>query len=402
MEIRTLIRKLPGIGRLIGEKRGKDSIGLRYKGSRNGANRLAMQLSAVYACVDITSKSVAQLPLEIYTIDEHGKRCRDRGNPLYPLLYKKPNGRMTRYTLVELWVQSLHLNGNAYAYIKRGHGGGVEALVYVPAGYVTVNTPTSIFEEISYTVNGIGLVPAKDMIHIVNKSYDGVTGVSTIRYAANTIGLAQDSEEHAANFFSSGCGIGGILKSNQHLTTEKAQEAKDAWKKAVEGSGPNGVVVIGLDLDFRAMTVNPADAQLLETRQFNVVEICRFFGVSPVKVHDLSKSSYSTVEATNISFLTDTISPLLEKIELELETKLFPGRTDVDIRFDIGQLLRADKQSLARYYSTLFQIGAITPNEIRSEIDLNPVEGGDTNYVQVNLAPLGSHGDNEKESKKTA
>jgi len=100
-------------------------------------------------------------------------------------------------------------------------------------------------------------------------------------------------------------------------------------------------------MSFQPITVNPADAQLLETRKFNVVDICRFFGVSPTKCFDLTNSSYSTVEATQLAFLTDTLAPLLEKIELEFERKLYkPSEKEhIDIRFDTSVLLRADKTS---------------------------------------------------------
>ena len=98
-----------------------------------------------------------------------------------------------------------------------------------------------------------------------------------------------------------------------------------------------------------------------------MIDVCRFFGVSPVKAFDLSKSSYSTVEATELAFLTDTLAPLLEKIELEFERKLYkPSEKDsIDIRFDTSTLLRADKSSLANYYSTLFNIGVVSINDIR-------------------------------------
>ena len=143
-------------------------------------------------------------------------------------------------------------------------------------------------------------------------------------------------------------------------------------------------------MDFQPITVNPSDAQLLETRQFNVIDICRFFGVSPVKAFDLSKSSYSTVEATQLAFLTDTLAPLLEKIELEFERKLYKPseRNSIDVRFDTSVLLRADKASLANYYNTLFQIGVITPNEIRKALDLEAIENGDHTFVQVNIQTL--------------
>jgi HK97 family phage portal protein len=143
-------------------------------------------------------------------------------------------------------------------------------------------------------------------------------------------------------------------------------------------------------MDFQPITVSPSDAQLLETREFNVIDICRFFGVSPVKAFDFSKSSYSTVEATQLAFLTDTLSPLLEKIELEFERKLYkPSEKDsIDVKFDTASLLRADKKSLAEYYNSLFQIGAISPNEIRKSLSLPALPDGDATFVQVNVQTL--------------
>ena len=143
-------------------------------------------------------------------------------------------------------------------------------------------------------------------------------------------------------------------------------------------------------MTFQPVTISPIDAQLLETRAFNVIDVCRFFGVSPVKAFDLSKSSYSTVEATQLAFLTDTLSPLLEKIELEFERKLYKPseKESIDVRFDTSVLLRADKASLASYYNTLFQIGVITINEIRRELDLPAIEDGNHSFVQVNTVTL--------------
>lgn len=362
--------------------------GLHFAGSTFSTGD-AMKLSAVYRCVTCISDAVAQLPLELFRMDSEGFKTKDRKDPLYGILNAKPNARMTRYTFMSLLVQNLHLNGNFYAYILRDREGKVSQLVYIPSGYVTVVPGSFLDQAVRYQVVGMKeLVPASDMIHIINQTIDGVTGVSTLYYAAHTLGLANDAEKHARNFFASGCSIAGIIKSISMLRKGQGKEIKDAWMDTFKKTGPNGVMVVDADIDFKPVTINPVDAQLLQTREFNVVDICRFFGVSPVKAFDLSKSSYSTVEATNIGFLTDTLAPLLEKIELEFETKLFGSGCDVDVRFDVSQLLRADKASLANYYRTLFTIGAIAPNEIRREIDLPKVEGGDNNFVQVNLTTI--------------
>lgn len=144
------------------------------------------------------------------------------------------------------------------------------------------------------------------------------------------------------------------------------------------------------NMEFQPVMVNPSDAQLLETREFNVIDVCRFFGVSPVKAFDLSKSSYSTVEATQLSFLTDTLQPLLEKIELEFERKLYKPseKANIDIRFDTSVILRVDKASQAEYFKSLVLIGAMTINEVRKALDLPALENGDNSFVQVNTVTL--------------
>lgn len=369
---------------------GFDRMGALLFKRRPSRAENAMYLSTVYRCVNCISDSVAQLPLEIFRINAKGYKKKDRRHSLSRVLNQRPNNRMTRYSFITLLIQSMLLKGNGYAYIKRDESGRIEQLVFIPAEYVTIIEPTTIVEPVKYQIRGVReKIPAGDMIHILNQTIDGVVGVSTLEYARHSLGLSQDSERHAANFFGSGCAVGGILTASKHLTEEQQHQIKHSWVQAFSSRDgeTNGVAVLGADLKYQPVTINARDSQLLETRQFNVIDICRFFGVSPVKAFDLTKSSYSTVEATNIGFLTDTISPLLEKIELELETKLFPGE-DVDVRFDVSQLLRADKQSMAQYYSTMFQNGFMNINEIRRELDLPPVDGGDQNYVQVNLQTL--------------
>lgn len=368
-------------------------MGALMYGKKNWQTDYAMKLSTVYRCVSCISDSVAQLPLEVFTVDSKGFKTKQRGHPLYRVLSSKPNARMTRYVFISLMVRNMLLKGNAFAYIHRDKSGNVEQLIYIPSSYVTIVYPSTLDRPVEYILSGESWsmrVEAKDMIHLVNMSEDGVAGISTLEYARNTLNLSHSAEKHAANFFQSGCGVGGILKSEKGIKDEQIQQIKASWEAAFKRNGgeSNGVAVLGADLSYQPVTVNAKDAQLLETREFNVIDICRFFGVSPVKAFDLSKSSYSTVEATNIGFLTDTISPLLEKIELEFETKLFKAGENVDVRFDVSQLLRADKQSQASYYSTMFQIGAYKINEVRREIDLPALEEGDENFVPVNLQTL--------------
>ena len=372
---------------------------LMYNNGASYSTSKAMLLSTVYRCVEVISDSVAQLPLEPYRIDSNGYKMKFTKHPTYRLLNSEPNSKMTRFTFIKTLIVSTLLKGNGYAYIERDNEGNATAMHYIPSELVTIIPPKTLGDAVAYTVTGLSnVVESCNMIHILNFSYDGITGISTLSHAKNTLGLSADSESHASGFFKGGANLAGILTVQSTLTSKQKQDLKSSWQTAFSPSTgqPNGVAVLEGNMEFKPITVNPSDAQLLETRQFNVIDICRFFGVSPVKAFDLSHSSYSTVEATNLSFLTDTLSPLLEKLELEFERKLYkPSEKDtIDVRFDTSRLLRADKQSLANYYSTLFNIGVVSCNEIRREIDLPYIEGGDAHFIQVNLMEVGKAAQN--------
>lgn len=366
---------------------------LLYNSNGGYTSSRALQLSTVYRCVEVISDSIAQLPLEPYKIDSDGYKIKFTSHPSYRLLNAEPNPRMSKFTFIKTMVVSMLLKGNAYAYIERDNNGNAVALHYIPAESVTIIKPQTIKDNVAYSVTGFGnVIEACNMIHLLNFTYDGITGISTIENARRTLGLATDAEGHCEGFFKGGANLAGVLKVQSTLTTKQKNDLKTSWQSAfnAQTGTPNGVAVLEGNMDFQPITVNPADAQLLETRAFNVVDICRFFGVSPVKAFDLSKSSYSTVEATELAFLTDTLSPLIEKIEEELERKLYKPseKASIDVRFDTSALLRADKQSLANYYNTLFNIGVISINEIRRELDLPALENGNNTFVQCNIVPL--------------
>lgn len=370
------------------EERSSVFDSLMYSSGGSYSANKAMLLSCVYRCVDVISDSVAQLPLEPYFIDEKGYKEKYVSHPTYYLLNREPNRVMSRFTFIKTLIVSVLLRGNGYAYIERDSRGNATALTYLDPDFVTIQDKPKLV----YSVVGLGNVEPCNMLHILNFSYDGIRGISTLQHARQTLGLATDSENHAQGFFKGGANLAGILKVQSSLTTKQKTDLKSSWQTTFNASNgmPNGVAVLEGNMDFQPITVNPADAQLLETRQFNVIDICRFFGVSPVKAFDLTNSSYSTVEATQLAFLTDTLAPLLEKLELEFERKLYKPseRANIEVKFDTSALLRADKTSLAEYYNKLFQIGVVTINEVRKALDLPAIDNGDKSFVQVNVMTL--------------
>jgi HK97 family phage portal protein len=141
---------------------------------------------------------------------------------------------------------------------------------------------------------------------------------------------------------------------------------------------------------FQPLTLNSKDAQLIESREFNSVDIARWFGVPTTKLGINKGVSYNGIEAEQLAFLSDTLHPLLQKIECELERKLYSEseRQYIDVKFDVSSILRVDLKSKAEYYRTLFNIGALTINEIRNDLDMGKVEHGNQTLLQVNMTTL--------------
>lgn len=355
-----------------------------------------MLLSTVYRCVDLISDSIAVLPLETFRIDKDGFKEKDTSHPLSYLLDMEPNENMTRYVFFKTLMSSVLLTGNGYAYIERGEDLHPVQLVYIPSSMVSIQwiIDKQGIRRKRYMVSGWKeLVEPADMIHVLNFSYDGIIGVSTLTHARQSLSIATSSEEHAAGFFKSGASIAGILKVvGARLSQEQKDQIYKTWENRVNPTTgrPAGIAVLEGNMDFQAISVSPKDSQLLESRMFNVVDICRFFSVSPVKAFDLSKSSYSTIEATQLEYLTDTALSAITKIELEINRKVFlpSERNMYKAEFNTSAILRADKAAQGAFWKDMANIGAATPNEVRREIGMNRIENGDEAFVQVNVQTL--------------
>ena len=361
-------------------------LALNYGGYSTYKTSQALALSAVYRCIEVITNSVASLPVKLYRVDEKGYKY-ELKNELSYVLAKRPNRKMNAFTFYKLLVKDILMAGNAYALIMRD-GNKVVGLQYVPAGLVS---PIDKIDHIEYVVTGIkGVVRQEDIIHLMNYSENGVYGVSVLTHARRVLGIADAGDKSAENFYKSGGCTSGFLKFTGPSSGAQRQEILSAWNQATGGpnNGPNGIAVLPSNIDYTQLSVDPADAQLLESRQFSVVEICRFFGVSPSKAFDLTHASYNNSEMAELAFLNDTLRPLLTKIELEFEIKLFQPEDNLDIKFDVNELLRTDKKSQAEYLTKMFNLGTMSPNEIRRELDMEPVEGGDIHVAQVNLTSI--------------
>lgn len=222
-----------------------------------------------------------------------------------------------------------------------------------------------------------------------------------MKYAARTIDLANYTENSSLDYFAKGLNVTGIVHAKQPMNKIQAQQALNSIEGNVNADKAY-YKFLPFDIDFQPLTQNAKDAQMIETRLFNVSEIARFFNISPVLLQDLSKSSYSTVEAANLQFLTQTLLPYISIIESEFNRKLV-GEENIFIDLDEREFLRTDSQSTANYLSTLKNNGIITTNECREMLGLPRIEGGDEIFVpftDINQNKLSNSDKQEPEEEK--
>lgn len=384
-----IMRRSPGTVEPEQRKEEENVFGLalNYNGWSTYKTSQSLALSAVYRCVEVITNGVASLPVKLYRTDEKGFKY-EMHNNLSFILSKKPTGKINAFTFYKLIVKDILLQGNAYALILRNSKGEIIGLQYIQAGLVS---PIDRGDRIEYQVTGIkGFVRQEDILHFMNYTDNGVYGISVLTHARRTLGIADYGENASENFYKSGGCTTGFLKFDGPSSGKQREEILSAWNQATGGvrNQPNGIPVLPANVNYTQLSVNPADAQLLESREFSVVEICRFFGVSPTKCFDLTHASYNNSEMAELAFLNDTLRPLLTKIEMEMETKLFKPEDGYDIKFDVSELLRTDKKSQAEYFTKMFNLGVLSPNDIRKELDMDEIEGGDIHCAQINLTSI--------------
>ena len=371
------------------EERGLN-FGLSFNNISSYSTQQSMRLSAVYSAVNQISNSCALLPILIYRYD--GEKKTITKHNVGKLLNRKPNSIMTHFNFFKMMIESVMLRGEAFAYIERDERLKVKALHYIDSDNVTVVKQKG---ELKYIISGQpAAVDAVNMIHLYQHiDANTMRGISVIRYASLTLGNASDAEKHSSNFFKSGANLSGIIKASASLTNEQKKQIRESWSTAFSGNNNDvSVAILPQGLEYQPISVSPEDAQLLDSRKYEVVEIARFFNISPVKLFDLTNSSYNSLEHTQLSYMQDTIYPYIQMMVDEFNTKLFtPSEQEkYEIEFDFSSLLETDKNTQASYYKTLLVNGIMSLNEVREHLDLPRVDNGDVHFIQLNMTSVQS------------
>ncbi|WP_343582997.1 phage portal protein [Pseudomonas sp.] len=352
----------------------------------------ALQLSTVWACVRLLSESVSTLPLKLYRRMPDGSRETAKDHPLFRLLCRVPNSEMTPQRFMLLVVASICLRGNAFVE-KKFIGNRLVALVPLLPQCMKVKRQDNGRLKYTYVENGTDRdIPEKSLMHIRGFGLDGVCGMLPVTTGRDIFGSAMSAEEAAAKVFAQGMQASGILSSDTLLKPEQREQLRASLGAFMGSKNAGKIMVAEAGMKYQGITMNPEAAQMLESRSFNVEEICRWFRVPPFMVGHMDKQSSwaSSVEAQNLHFLTNSLRPLLVNIEQEI-TRCLIGEADADeffAEFAVEGLLRADSAGRGAWYNTALQNGWMSRNEVRRLENLAPIPGGDTFTVQSALVPL--------------
>ncbi|MDN6549850.1 MAG: phage portal protein [Enterobacterales bacterium] len=350
--------------------------------------QLAMQLTAVFGCVRVLAESVGMLPCSLYEQLDRGskKAIKER---LYKLLSVKPNGYMTPQEFWELLIACLCLRGNFFAYKVMALGEVVELLPLDPGSVVAkLNSQWEPVYQVTFPDGSSDTLSQKEIWHVRIFTLDGLNGLSPIAYARQAIGLGMATEEHGSRLFSNGAVTSGVLETDQTLSDEAFNRLKTDFEDRHQGlANAHKPMILEMGLKWNQISLSAEDAQFLETRKFQLEEICRIFRVPMHLVQNTDRATFNNIENLGIGFINYSLVPYLTRIEQRINLGLVKASKQGQLyaKFNVGALLRGDMKSRFEAYATAINWGMYSPNDCLELEDRNPRPGGDVYLTPMNM-----------------
>ncbi|KZY05273.1 MULTISPECIES: phage portal protein [unclassified Sulfitobacter] len=398
-------------GRIVTARDIEEAIRTANTGTNAGVSvtpHSAMQVSAVYACVRIISGAVANLPLHVKRRVSDKVREDAADTALWTVLRRKPNGWQTPSQFRRQMQAQILLRGNAYAIIAWSRNRVVSV---VPLDPDRMEVKQADSGEIQYTYtrrNGsrIGL-PPREVFHLVGMTLDGVTGVSPITFARETIGLSMAQERHGSTTFKNSARPSMVLQHPAKIGSEGVEFLRASLENYRSGGESEGkALILEEGMEARPLSMTAEDAQWIESRKFSRSDIAMFFGVPPHMIGDTEKSTSwgSGIEQQSIGFVTYTLEDHLTAWEETINRDLVADDdSEIYARFNRAALVRGDMKTRWESYVKGLQWGVMSPDEVRALEDLNPREDGEGGqyYDPPNTAG-GDNGDSNEPEEPTA
>lgn len=355
----------------------------------------ALQVSAVLGCVRVLAEGVAQVPWRIMQERITGNRVERTAAPLHPLyrvLWRRANRWQTSFALRETMVYHAALVGNAYAFKSRvGRDQRIAELIVIPPNRMRVEQllDSTLLYHVTGTSGQIRTLTEDDVWHLRGPSWDGLVGMDILQRAREAIGLAMATEETQARLHQRGVRTSGVYSIADKLDEKQYDQLKKWIATEFGGANSGNAMILDRGASWTPTSMTGVDAQHLETRRYQVEEICRMFRVLPAMAMQQDKAmTYASAEQMAIWHLTHTLMPWYERIEQSADCQLL-SEEDLAAGYytllDGTGMLRGALKDTAEYIAKLTERGVMTRNEGRAVIDLNPLDGLDEPLTPVNL-----------------
>lgn len=354
----------------------------------------AAALPTVFACLQVLAQDVAKTPVKLRRQVAPDTFEDAREHDLWEILHDLPNPEMTAYSFKHQMMLQLLTYGRAYAQIVRVDG-RVVSLWPLETAAMRVDRDAARRKRWTYRAGGETHVWTFDasMPPIFELTHD-----TPLVRCRELLGTALALQTYLAKFFANGARLTGVLQSPRALGDKSIKNLRESFNALYQGtSNAFKVAVLENDVKFQAIAAPNDEAQLNETMQSLRIDIAGMFRVPPHKIGDLSKATYSNMEAGAIEYVTGALDPYFtcweQAIRRDLLTTRQYGRYDV--AFDRQSLIRSDMQSLHAALATGRQAGFYSANDARRALGLNPIPGGDeylVNSALVPVAPAGAAG----------
>jgi HK97 family phage portal protein len=358
----------------------------------------ALTYSAVWNAVSLISGTIGTLPLHLMQRKEKTKRIAD-DRKLYGVMHDQWNPYMTAMAGREAMMAHILTWGNGYAEkVRNGYGEIIELWPITPNRVTPEMQESKLVYRVRMPDEKDKIFPRDKILHIPGLGFDGFQGYSVIAMARKSIGLAMAMETFGSLYFGKGTHPGAVVTHPNQLKDPKV--FREAISQVYAGLGnSHQLMLLEEGMKIEKVGIPPEDSQFLESRQFQIPEIARWFNLPPHKLKDLTRSSFNNIESEQISFTTDSILPWLIRLEANYNIQLLTsgdrgqyGQGRLYFKHNVDGLLRGDAVSRATFYRTMLDKGVFSINEVREKEDMDPVEGGDIHLVPLNMTTLENAG----------
>ena len=358
-----------------------------------------MSLTAVWRSVNLLSDTFGGLPFHIYRDFGKGKEPVD--NSIARLFRTEPTTNMTAFNWRKMGMSKVLLDGNFYAYIVRDAKYNALELIPILSKVKIEQIEESLFYSFKIGDREYKRVSSDDVFHVKGYSDDGITGKSVIAAHRDMFTIGLSAQNSSKEFYVKGAKIDGILSTDQVLNPDSYKKVKDSWANRKEDRVP----LLDGGLKYYPMSLNPQDAQYLQTIDAKDLEIARLFGVPPHMIGIMDRATWNNVESLGIEFAKYTMLPHCINWEQEINMKLLKEseKSNTYSKFSLDGVMRADLKTRYESYKTAINSGFKSINEVRQLEDDMPIEGGNKHFVQgnnlVDINDINGLMDNQNDTK---